>query len=264
MIEARRQQLLHAIVDEWDSRFDPEVALLPPPAAHSENLDYALALLETAERSRMGRAEALIRRVLDRLPGDETGFPLLLIWHRHRRRLTPEVAGKIREAICRTAEKLARRDDARAVDRMAFAKIFVSLASAEIEDDSRRLGQGRARLDSLAAETKDRATVPDAGMALAGLHAIATYVRDPHARWQAGRLLEKIWSDVAGRLPETEGEGGLLEAMIERASQGASRHVPEIGPCAWEALYACVMNVDAPSRVAVLLSAKAAAPAGFA
>ncbi|MET0263519.1 MAG: hypothetical protein ABW223_11515, partial [Rariglobus sp.] len=103
--DEHRRNHLDRLVEAWDRIFDPEIVGLrhagrksprgiAPPC--EESLHYALALLEMAERSRQGRAEAIIHRLVDGpAPAGFGALTLSLIWHRHRRRLPSALIEKI-------------------------------------------------------------------------------------------------------------------------------------------------------------------------
>ncbi len=109
MIESRRQQFLAALIGNWDQKFDPATGL---SAAGScgirESLFYALVLLEQGEHSRLGRAEAILRRSIDttcpRKPDMWLTLALVWIWSRYRQRFSPDLQKRIANVFCDLTE----------------------------------------------------------------------------------------------------------------------------------------------------------------
>jgi len=272
-----------------------------------ESLCYALVLLELADRPLQGRAEAIMERVIalqeaasadpalrglwpyfleepvaawpwpDLNWADFIGMALLVIWHRHRRRLPARLRARIVESVHRAAGCIRLRNVDLNYTNIAIKGSFVTLSAAELTDDRALLDYALDRLARL------RDTVAEAGafaeynsptyaaVSLAGLHAIAAYAAHPEARELVEPLLARFWDDVArhfhpgtGELagpharayaPSLHASPGLLGALIEKASRGVvSYPEPEEGR-GFGGLYACVMNVDAPAGATALLGA---------
>lgn len=221
-----------------------------------ESLLYALVLLEMADRSLQGRAEAILAWVIDLqetsdpeaktyglwpyfmeepVPvwpwpdfnwADFNGTALLFIWHRHRRRLPRPLLARLVEALRRAAVCIRRRNVDLNYTNIAIKGTFVTLSTAEVTGDAELLAYALDRLERL------RATVAAAGafveynsptyaaISLTGLHAMETYVRDERARPAVASLLARFWSDVAGRFhPETR----------ELAGPHARAYAPSLG-----------------------------------
>lgn len=326
MNEFYRREYLQRMADHGDRHFEPEAGLLRLPMGgyrnvHSEHLDetprhpvreslaYALVLLELAERSLQGRAEAIIARVIglqdsgdpraktyglwpyfqeepvakwpwpDFNWADFNAMTLLFVWHRHRRRLGAALVEKITEAIRRASVCIRRRNVDLNYTNIAIKGTFVTLSAAEVTGDAELLGYAMDRLGRL------RETVMAAGgfveynsptyaaVSLAGLHAMDSYVRDERAHAPVAQLLERFWDDVADRFhPETCELAGpharaytpslasapeLLGSLIEKASKGAVRYPQVPGRDPYGCLYACVMNVEAPTSAVGRLAAPA-------
>ncbi|EIQ01805.1 hypothetical protein OpiT1DRAFT_00380 [Opitutaceae bacterium TAV1] len=252
MIEARRQQLLHRIVNAWDRVFDPATGCLPSPRTAGKSrcpetlsLHYALALLETSETSRRGRAESVIARVLDRQVHAALIAPLalmglLLIWHRHRRRLMPDLQRRIKDrllhdgAACVPLPTPARMDEAVII-------AWIQIAAAELGDDCERLESAVHQCMELrtvifpgatpGGEEREAGGGDESGMALAGLHAMAAHIRHPGVLRLVARLRETLWEYVAGRLgaglESAAGDSVVLAVLFERTLQV---EVPEFLP----------------------------------
>lgn len=274
---------------------------LTPRHPVRESLNYALILLELSERSLQGRAEAIIERVLslqetadpsalnhglwpyfleepvkawpwpDLNWADFNAMTLLLIRHRHCRRLGASLLKEIDAAIGRAALCIRRRNVDLNYTNIAIKGTFVTLSAAEIAGDADLLGYALDRLRRL------RDTVAAAGafaeynsptyaaISLAGLHSIASYVAHPEAAALVAPLVERFWSDVSERFhTETRELAGpharayaatlgeapeLLGSFIEKASRGLVVYPLPQGRDTFNALYACVMNVDAPPEV---------------
>ncbi|MFA6959198.1 MAG: hypothetical protein WC205_00425 [Opitutaceae bacterium] len=213
---------------------------------------------------------------------DFNAMTLLFIWHRHGRRLSASLATEIEQAIARAAICIRRRNVDLNYTNIAIKGTFVTLSAAEISGDADLHRYALDRLGRL------RDTVLSAGgfveynsptyaaISLAGLHAIGTYVRDERARVLTEPLLERFWRDVAERFhPETMELAGpharayttrlgeapeLLGSLIEKASRGSVVYPLVEGREPFGALYACVVNVDAPADVVAALSARASKP----
>lgn len=285
-----------------------------PRHAVRESLYYALALLETDVPGVLPRAEALIDGALalqqtadpeaetyglwpyfleDPVPvwrwpdlnwADFNGMTLLLIWHRHRARLTARLTAEIEAAIHRAAICIRRRNVDLNYTNIAIKGTFVALSAAEIAGDAEMLSYALDRLarlrDTVAgAETFAEYNSPTyAAISLAGLHAIRGYAAHPGVPALVEPMLERFWKEIAERFhPETRELAGpharaysttlneapaLLGTLIEKASRGAVRYgvAPKRdGKAAEEfgALYACVLDVEAPAAAVERLTAAA-------
>lgn len=264
---------MQIMADYGDRYFDPATGLLCRPedsgrAARAgypgvasphpvrESLDYALVLLELSERSLQGRAGAIIGRVValpepDFAPAVSNAMTLIFIRQRHGRRLAAQLVNAIEHVIGRAAACVRHRNEETGDAGMAMKGVFVMLAAAEAADDADLLGYALSRLGRL------RDTMPArecfsgedgparAAACLTGLHAVDTYVKHAEARVVAGVILERLWQHVAGM----EGECGALGLLIEKAGREARSCTPAGLDGAFDALYACVLNVDAPGDV---------------
>jgi hypothetical protein len=327
-MESHRQQYLRHMVSYGDLHFDPAQGLLKLPvngkrstiaenvgggARYSvrESLDYALVLLERAERSLQGRAEAIISRVIDLqetgslkektqgmwprflgepvevLPGDEViqtnlnVMTLLLIWHRHRRRLRPVLLDKIVQAITQATVCRQLSDSSNHANRITG--IFVLLSGAEITGDGDLLTHAIYQWERLSAammvdgKRSHNCSLRETALCIVGLHAIESYVRNERARAFTEPLLARLWIDVAesfSPVARTLAEprqrayvislnesAEMLGPLIEKAGRGAVAYSPvEEGRDPFGALYACVVSGDAPPDVAAALSARTGKP----
>ncbi|WP_043586404.1 hypothetical protein [Geminisphaera colitermitum] len=280
MTEARRQQLLHAIVDVWDRQFDPSTGLLPPPATLSCNLHYAFALLETAERPRMGRAEALISRITHAIllpppPPSATGFPLALIWHRHRMRLVPALQELISSTLQHFASTLRQRSS-RDLDAL---DVFVMLSVAEFTFDSVMLAQALDQFDQLgrliaapaSPLTSDGTRTRHAHIAagdhwtpiLIALHLMENHVRHPAVLERIEALHNSAWKQLRSLPPDNAGlhefRSAKLATLIERITSTSSAHHDDSVPCVNDdlagVLQVLVLNIGMPRATTAMLTA---------
>lgn len=274
-----------------------------------ESLYYALVLLELADRALQGRAEAIIDHVIalqdvasakpalrglwpyfleepvavwpwpDLNWADFNGMALLLIWHRHRRRLSAGLRARIVEAVHRAARCIRLRNVDLNYTNIAIKGCFVTLSAAETTDDRELFDYAIARLERLRDTVAANGGFAEynsptyAAVSLAGLHAITSYVAHPSARAFAEPLIDRLWNDVAVRFHAGTGElagpharayasslracPGLLGALLEKASSGVVSHPAQAEGTGFAALHACVLNVDAPEKAAALLRAEA-------
>jgi hypothetical protein len=217
MTEARRQQLLHAIVDTWDRVFDSDCGLLRASGntatgavvAGYESLRYALALLETAERSRVGRAEAILHTVLDgvtRSLGQSSGKPdvapealtdvgmiLLLVWHRHRRRLSAPLSQRLTGTIPAVALRIRENTP-------SARELFILLATGEMYFDDTLIRDALVRLPDLRPKLRLMPSpANDFSANLIALYAIENHVRHPDALRHTKALLVHAWQQIAFR-----------------------------------------------------------------
>ena len=145
------------------------------------------------------------------------------------------------------------------------------LAASEATGDAELLDHALDRLGRL----RDRAPVEgdftshgdpaSAATELAALHAIRTYVNDRRANALAELCLTRVWREVAeGFDPDPEiraaslewnESAGLLCALIEKAGGGEAVYRTGDGN-PFDALYACVVTVDAPPDVVAALSVR--------
>lgn len=280
--EEHRRHYLHQIVEAWDQVFDPGSGFLcpfgPEPRharsaqtegrhAQEESMHYALALLELAERSRQGRAEAIITRIID-LPeasaSQGLAMTLLLIWHRHRRRLPRALLEKIVLTVVGSARRILAQKPGRSPlpPGTRINDLFVLLSVAKITDDEDLMSRAVEQLDRLQenfglAGPLLRAGDPDdAAAGLAGLHAIDNHISDPRVTERMEVLLSRFWREVADVFYAPDqaaahhaAEPGLLAFMVEKASRGAVRGRIGSGRETFAALFVCVMNVEAPPMI---------------
>lgn len=272
--EARRRQYLHEVVEAWDAEFDPEVGVLlragaegrraqgqatDGACAREESMHYAFALLELAERARQGRAEAIMSRVID-LPSppetEDVALALMLIWHRHRRRLPKILADKIASAIVGAADRIKNIDTvyrASAGPGAMINDLFVLLSAAKITDSDDWMARALDRLRELQKAFGSTAPFPvkvgsdDVATGLAGLHAISSHISDERVSESVALLSSRFWQEVSLPFREADAPTRIVRAdmpalLVEMASRGASRGRTGGGRAAYAALYACVMK----------------------
>lgn len=277
--DEHRRNHLNRLVEAWDLIFDPQIVGLRhsgpkprrnAPACGAESLHYALALLEMAERSRQGRAEAVINRLVEAPASrDASALTLALIWHRHRRRLPSALTEKIKFTLGAAANSIHSIDTQESLTSPAesISGIFVALTAAHIADDTTLHAHAINRLKVLAehANPPTRAARDAAGrdlaIILAGLRAIDTYIRESGASGPLEAALMHFQRESlpalqkqSGKAPDTD----LLPLLVSSAIRGIQCGSPDSGRRSFAALYACVMKIESP---AIRISDEAALPA---
>lgn len=234
MIEAHRRALLEEIVSIWDGMFDPFLGRLPL-GSHRESLCYALALLELAESSRMGRAELLIkqslhfyrrppRRMLLHTERMTIGFILSLIWLRHHPRLSPALRQYVEGAIVSMA------DDARRLSVDGLECVFLIITAIAVsgnnksEDclEARLAGQFRVMREKTDAESSGDFFLP--AWELIILHAFENHTRyHSPLREMIEIRLGHAWRKIACGLKHPDASAGypVLSLILTRATHGA-------------------------------------------
>jgi len=277
--DEHRRNHLDRLVEAWDRIFDPEIVGLRhadrksprsiDPACE-ESLHYALALLEMAERSRQGRAEVIINRLLEApvLPGSAP-LTLALIWHRHRRRLPSALIEKITSHLGAAAKRIRsiNTDKNSPAPSDSINEIFVLLTVARIFDDATLRSRAISHLDSLAGNSsppprasRDSAVL-DWATALAGLRAIDTYSQDSAIAAPMEAALQRFQNESLSILQKNTGKNSgtdPLTLLVSSAIRGIQCGSPDSGRRTFAALYACVMKIESP---AILISDEAALPA---
>lgn len=201
MTETRRQQLLHALVDTWDHQFDPITRLLPAPAGSSDNLHYALALLETAERSRMGRAEALTAHVIATWPpSSPAGFalPLFTIWQRHRARLSSALQIKIENSFKDTSalprQPAASPEPPSTNHLLKHAdSIFVAVYQSPPQS-AKALARFNEFADTVESIHPGELFPPELIHLLFSLHAIESCIQEPDITDRLSAVCHRLWN----------------------------------------------------------------------
>ncbi|EIP97974.1 hypothetical protein OpiT1DRAFT_02424 [Opitutaceae bacterium TAV1] len=272
MIEAHRRELLHAIVSAWDDVYDPGPGLLPSGSRY-KSLCYALALLELAECSRLGRAEAIVARIIDtpgvpsrriRRQDDERvsiGFTLSLLWHRHHRRLDPALRRRLSPTIVHMVGNI------RKLPAGDLAEIFVLHTAAGLTGDDDLSNDVAVCLrDRLHIAQRDRpaATGEDSAgrlRELLMLHAFENHLRHfAPARGAIEVLIDLAWRKIAHRLkrPDDFHEDLALATLLDRATHGAValRLPPETIDCdPVDLLFALVVIPRIPDETIAFLRA---------
>lgn len=268
--DQHRRNHLDSLVEAWDGIFDPEIVGLrhsiikstsPRASNCEESLHYALALLEMAERSRQGRAEAIINRHAEATtPPVASALTLSLIWHRHRRRLPPALTGKITLNLGASANRIRSMDtDKNTPSPTAINEIFVLLSAARILEDETLRTHALTRLNTvvhhrpLPARVSREASARDLAVALAGLRAIDTYIAGADAPAPTETALLHFQNEHIPPLQIRAGKilgSDLLAFLVENAIRGIQSGGPESGQRSFAALYACVMKIEAtPARL---------------
>jgi hypothetical protein len=270
--DEHRRNHLDRQVEAWDGIFDPEIVGLrhsgpksprnPSPACE-ESLHYALALLEMAERSRQGRAEAIINRLVDAAtPAGAGALTLSLIWHRHRRRLPSALAEKIALNLGRSANRIRSTDTngKTAYPSEAINEIFVLLSAARILNDETLRAHAINRLNPTADNRRLPARAPkdvtarDLAVTLAGFRAIDTYIAGADAASLIEPALLHFQNEILPCLQLRSGQirgTDLLTFLVDNALRGIHSGSPDSGQRTFAALYACVMKIEStPVRLA--------------
>lgn len=200
--------------------------------ATRDSLDYALLLLESGEFHRRDRGLAIIGRVLalqDTNPdskwyglwgyyleepaskmspadwnwADFLGALLLEIEFRHGGKLPSALRQGVREAIRHAAASVRRRNVAMTYTNIAVQGTFVTLAAAEVLNDTDLLGYAKDRLIRFARTVDETGSFAEynspayANVTIANLTRIRMYVKDAASRRLASRIETRAWTHLA-------------------------------------------------------------------
>lgn len=218
MMEHIRRKRIVEIVECGDRCFAPSSGLLHLPeegaggpassSAEAAVLCYALGLLELAERSRQGRAEAIIARAVGDCPASSgggvgmvaAGMTLLLIWHRHRRILSANVSGGILGRLGRDVPVAAEGGGIREGEMGGIPALSMAFAVGGALEDERMMASA---LDALArVRIAPCSASPDGEVRafyLSCLYIARTYGGEsPLAHDTTGRLIRELWAGAFG------------------------------------------------------------------
>ncbi len=197
-----------------------------------DSLEYALYLLEEGSPQRVERAKKILQRVLalqvtnpelqwygiwgwyeeeppDRMApadwnwADFNGSLLLLVEFRHGAKLGEPLRAQVREAILHAAQSIRRRNVSMAYTNIAVMGTFVTLAAAELLDDSDLLNYAQDRLQRLAAQIDETGSFAEynsptySRVTIANLTRIRMYVRNEEARRRAANIERRAWLHTA-------------------------------------------------------------------
>jgi len=197
-----------------------------------DSLEYALYLLEDGSKLRVERAHRILDTVLpmqvtdpeskwygiwgwyreeppDKMApadwnwADFNGSLLLLIEFRHGERLGSERRQRVRDAIRHAAHSVKRRNVSMGYTNIAVKGTFVTLAAAELLNDSDLAAYAHDRIIRLAQQIDltgsfDEYNSPTyARVAITNLTRIRTYVKDEEARRRAALIERRFWLHLA-------------------------------------------------------------------
>lgn len=275
MSEFARRRGLQLIVDHGDERFDPDLGLLLPARASStadrggalvESAHYALALLELAEFSRQGRAEAIIDRIIETDTSGKRTEPFLAlalfsIRARHRRRLSVDLVGRLEAKAALSAGPGASMWVTAPQHPEAFVEVAAAFAEAAVLGGTARRTRCTARLRALNAcltgAKRDR-EVPerDVAAALTAIYLAKAHFGDARLHGILDQSILGLWqhlldADLCASLgrPGAVPVSRLLAALIEFGSDGAISVVADETESPLSATPAFVIDVHLPRAV---------------
>ena len=193
-----------------------------------ESLVYALDLLEAGGEQRVRRAAGVIERVIalqdsDRASkwygiwgyymeepppkmgpadwnwADFNGSTLLLIAYRHGSKLPAPLMKKVNEAIRHAAYSVQRRNVTMSYTNIAIQGTFVTLAAAQLLEDTALRAYATDRLHRFAAQVDLTGSFNEynsptyANVSIVNLTRIRMMVRDPEALALTERIHERAW-----------------------------------------------------------------------
>jgi hypothetical protein len=206
-----------------------------------DSLEYALALLDSGEAERLGRAEDILRRVIalqDQDPASRTygiwswfleeplermsppdwnwadfcGVQLLGVALRHRQRIAPELAAAVKASILHAASSIQRRNVGPGYTNIALMGSYVTIAAGELFEDEELRAYGTARLRRFHEHTRANGSFEEYNsptytvVALEEIARMRADVKDPPTR----RLLEDLhrfaWRHIARRFHPPTGQ----------------------------------------------------------
>ena len=239
MLEHIRRKRVAEIVECGDRCFDPSSGLLHLPSdaaacpvsssAEAAVLCYALGLLELAERSRQGRAEAIIARAVRERPhpareGGGTvaaAMALLLIWHRHRRILPAGVSAAILRRLGRDAALAAEGGGFGEGGTTGIPALSLACAVGVALEDA---GMSAAAVNGLA-RVRINARSPSSDLekrafCLSCLYVVRTHAGESAlARDTTGRLIREMWAGGLGSgLMADRAQPALIRALLENGA----------------------------------------------
>ena len=192
------------------------------------SLHYALLLLEAGGKARLARAQQVIDRVLslqDTDPSskwygiwgyyleepppkmspadwnwaDFNGATLLLIAYRHGAKLRPALAARLREGIHYAAQSVKRRNVSMGYTNIAIQGTFVTLAAAQLLEDTELRSYAKDRLRRFAATVDQTGSFNEynsptyANVSIVNLTRIRMTVRDPDDLALTEKIHHRAW-----------------------------------------------------------------------
>ncbi|MBI3679458.1 MAG: hypothetical protein HY235_03595 [Acidobacteria bacterium] len=216
-----------------------------------DSLDFALLLLELGEQERLGRARAIVDRVIslqntgadsrwygiwgwymeeppekmapaDWNWADFLGSLLLLIENRHGERLGEPLRARVREAIRHAAYSVKRRNVAMSYTNIAVKGTFVAKAASELLEDEVLAGYAGDRIGRLETEIARTGSFAEYNSPTYALVSIVNFtrfrmlVRDRDARRRMDALHDRMWLHFARRWhPPTRQFAGPMSRCYE-------------------------------------------------
>ncbi len=245
-----------------------------------DSLGYAVALLDTGEPERLKRAEDVLRKVIslqDQNPKSRTygiwswfleeplskmsppdwnwadfcGVQLLQVALDHRKRLDPDLAGQVDDAIRHAAASIRRRNVGPAYTNISIMGTYVTLVAAELYDDADLKAYALDRLKKICDYNTGQGAFTEYNsptytvVAVEELARLRLHVRDAAARGLVEALYRMGWEEIAQHFhpptrqwagPHSRCYGTLLGrgtlAFIDRALEGragfGSEEVPSL------------------------------------
>ncbi len=244
----RRQAFLRAL-GRVDAQYDPAVQMLrgefSSPGYHTtltggtvhrtrESLEYAVALLDSDEPSRLPRAEAILRRVIglqDQDPNSPTygiwpwfleeplermsppdwnwadfcGVQLLQVVVDHMDRLAEDLRQKVRDSVLHAARSIRRRDVGPGYTNIALMGTYVTLVAGERLDDRGLFTYGKERLKKFYDYTEQTGSFTEYNsptytcVAIEEISRMIRHVRDEASQELLTSLNRFAWYHVACR-----------------------------------------------------------------
>lgn len=194
-----------------------------------ESLEYALLLLEARQDE---RAQAILSRVLtlqDADPqsqwyglwgyyaeeppprmspadwnwADFNGATLLMVAYRHGERLAPSLRVRVHDAIRHAAASVRKRNVSMTYTNIAVQGTFVTMAAAQLLNDSGLRGYAADRLQRLAAAIDETGSFAEynsptyARVTIANLTRMRMTLKDPAVLDMAARIHHRAWMHLA-------------------------------------------------------------------
>ena len=246
--EARRQAFLKALAEQ-DRRYDPGEKMLRAPFSspgyHTtlragqvhrtrESLQYAVALLDADDATRLERAQQILERVIDLQDQDPSsrtygiwpwfleepleqmappdwnwadfcGTQLLQVALEHDKRLSVPLSQKVRESILHAARSIKRRNVGPGYTNIALMGTYVTLVAGELYENKELFAYGKQRLRRFYEYCDERGTFSEYNsptytrVAIEEISRMARHVQDPAARDIIDQLNTIAWKHLARR-----------------------------------------------------------------
>lgn len=244
--ETERRELIET-VKVWNQQYDPEAKMIrrpfSSPGYHTtlkggdvhptrDSLDYAVALLDTAESEWQTRAEDILRKVIslqDQDPASKTygiwswfleealdkmsppdwnwadfcGVRLLQVALYHRARLPADLAEKLDASIRHAARSIQRRNVGPGYTNIAIMGSYVTLVAAELYNLEDLKDYAIQRLQRFHAYTMEQGAFTEYNsptytiVALQEIGRLRLQAKDPEARRLAEDIYRVAWQEIA-------------------------------------------------------------------